>query len=408
MNPIKQILAMTRKELLVMLKLPGIWIEILLVPLIFIWITGAVFGGSETIRVALFVVNEDQGKSGLQVMAALKEAPRLEVSVLASRAEADRLVGAGERMAALVIPAGFSEALLTPEGAELLLIVDPARDERSSIVKGLVNEALARFLVNAEVTRGLDKGVNQAVGSLGNLGSNQEQVLRFIKSGLQAVVASQVQDAIDHPLVKVELKSASQRVSRPPNLFEYLVPGYTLMFGFFLVQMMATTVVEERSLGTLRRLLSAPARRAVLLAGKMLPYYLVSVAQFFLITLISHFAFGLGLGNSAPALILVIACAAFSIVAFGIMMAAIVKTMGQASGLTTLLVLAMAAVSGAMFPSIQIPGLQLVTPHYWAIRAFQNVITRGMGIEGILMPCGVLLGISAVCFVIGLSRFKFD
>ena len=58
-----------------------------------------------------------------------------------------------------------------------------------------------------------------------------------------------------------------------------LVPGYTLMFFNFLLSHIALAVAEERSLGSLRRLLVTPASKAVILASKMLLFFLIAIGQ---------------------------------------------------------------------------------------------------------------------------------
>jgi ABC-2 type transport system permease protein len=92
----------------------------------------------------------------------------------------------------------------------------------------------------------------------------------------------------------------------------------------------------------------------------------------------------------------------------GILIAAWARTESQADGLAVVLVLAMAVVSGAMFPSIQIPGLQLVTPHYWSMQGFLNIIARGQGTEGAFLPAGILLSMSALFFTVGAVRFHLE
>jgi len=50
----------------------------------------------------------------------------------------------------------------------------------------------------------------------------------------------------------------------------------------------------------------------------------------------------------------------------------------------------------------------MLTPHYWARQGMLNVLQRGMGLEGVWLPAGVLLGMSILFFVIGARRFKFE
>lgn len=61
-----------------------------------------------------------------------------------------------------------------------------------------------------------------------------------------------------------------------------------------------------------------------------------------------------------------------------------------------------------MFPSIHIPVLQYLAPHFWAIQGFQDVITRNLGVGAVLNEAGILLGMAAIFFAVGVSRFRFE
>lgn len=414
----RQILAMTRKELRLWAQKPGSWIIVFILPLIFIWIMQAVFGSSGTPVVTVFAVNQDDAPEAERVMDALSDAANLEIEVLETREEADRRVGRGERMAAIIVPPGFANDLKTSDGAKLEIIIDPARAEQANIVIGLTNAALAPVMVDAEVSRGVESGVDQV---LAGIQSGQQpgqpadiQLLRsFFTAAIKGVVSSQVQSAVNDPQIALDVlphapEALDEELVRPPSLLDYLVPGYSLMFVFFLISNLADTVVEERQTGTLRRLLSAPIPRSRILLGKMLPYFCIGVVQFIFVLLASRLIFGIHLGSSWVGLAVLILTTALVMAALGVMIAAFARTEGQADGLAIVLVLVMAVISGAMFPNIQVPGLQVITPHYWALQGFLNIMSRGMGVEGALLPAGVLLTMAAVFFTAGAVRFRFE
>ncbi len=52
--------------------------------------------------------------------------------------------------------------------------------------------------------------------------------------------------------------------------------------------------------------------------------------------------------------------------------------------------------------------LPRAVPHYWAIRAYNDLLIRGLGLADVIVEIGVLLGFSALFFVIGLWRFEYD
>ena len=407
MLAIRQILAIAYKETRLWLQVPGNWLTILLVPFAFITILGAIFGGSTPVF-TIYAANEDRGTLGADVVKLLKESPNLELEMLDSQAEADRRVGKGERMAAAVIPADFSEAVKTEAGGTIELIIDPARQNNSGLVSGLVKAALSKMLVDASIEREMSKMISDIrTDSLS--GTSGFDFDTFIRAGVKAVVAKQVNEAIDNPLIDLEKEAVS--VSANPieaTRLGGLVPGYTLMFLFFLVSHIAVAVVEERSLGSLRRLLVTPASKAVILAGKMLPFFLIAIGQMLFVLLVSSWVFNMSLGNSLPALIVIVVATALSAATLGILVAALVKNESQASALTILVVLVLAVISGCINESIQLIGPNMLTPHYWARQGLLNVLQRGMGLEGVWVPAGMLLVLSVVFFVIGARRFKFE
>jgi ABC-2 type transport system permease protein len=191
------------------------------------------------------------------------------------------------------------------------------------------------------------------------------------------------------------------------SVFQAHISGFSLTFVFFLVPNLAATVVDEREVGTLRRLLATPASRGAILLGKVLPYFLLAMVQLVVLFSVCHAAFDVEMGGAPLALGAVMVCAAASVAGLGIMSAAVAKTKAQAGSVPTIVIIAMAIVSGCVVPYIAVPGIKCATPHYWALLGFENVMVRGMGFSGVLLPCGVLLAFAAAFLVIGVWRFRF-
>ena len=192
------------------------------------------------------------------------------------------------------------------------------------------------------------------------------------------------------------------------SVFQANIPGFSLTFVFFLATNLAVAVVDERELGTLRRLLVTPASRGAILLGKLLPYLLLAIVQLVVLFSVCSALFDVEMGDAPLALGVVMVCAAASVAGLGIMSAALAKTKRQASGVPTMVIIAMAIVSGCIAPHITVPGIKYATPHYWALLGFQNVMIRGMGFSGVSLPCGVLLAFAVAFFVTGVRRFRFE
>jgi ABC-2 type transport system permease protein len=123
-----------------------------------------------------------------------------------------------------------------------------------------------------------------------------------------------------------------------------------------------------------------------LLAGKLLPYYLVNLLQVAVMFGVAHFMFGMVLGQPAALLAVSLALAAVA-TGLGVLVATFGKTQAQISGLSVLLTLTMSAVGGCMVPTFAMPDfmqtLARFTPHGWAMQGFQDVLVRGYGLAGV-------------------------
>jgi len=49
-----------------------------------------------------------------------------------------------------------------------------------------------------------------------------------------------------------------------------------------------------------------------------------------------------------------------------------------------------------------------VTPHFWAVTGFYDLLTRGQGLASILDSLAALVAFSAAFFLLGAWRFEFE
>jgi ABC-2 type transport system permease protein len=208
-----------------------------------------------------------------------------------------------------------------------------------------------------------------------------------------------------------KVSPADMHIEVEPDTYQQNVPGYTVMGVFFIIGTMASSILMEKKDGTFRRLLVAPLPKSALLAGKILPYYLVNLIQIAIMFVTAHLLFGMAFGD-LPALVLVSLALAATATGLGILVAALAKTDTQVGGLSSLLTLTMSALGGCLMPTFIMPDfLQKISraiPHAWAMQAFQDVLVRGYGVQGVLIEVFVLLGFALVFFLLGVWRFRFD
>jgi ABC-2 type transport system permease protein len=157
------------------------------------------------------------------------------------------------------------------------------------------------------------------------------------------------------------MQPAGMEIEQSPNSVQQNVPGWTLFGVFFISQTLATSVLEEKKVGTFRRLLVAPMSRAALLLGKLAPFLVVNLVQIVLMFAVGVFimplvgAPKLELGSHPEALILISLAVSLAATGLGLLIAALAVLAEQIGGIGSLLVVTMAALGGVMVRATSCP-----------------------------------------------------
>jgi ABC-2 type transport system permease protein len=411
---IQQILSTTWKDLKILFKDIGGVATLFLMPMMFIVVMstalqGLFDTGADTQPRRLPMVNLDRGEYAAQVIAALGDINGIEVETTwedetLTREQAETLVTDGERSVVVVFPADFSEQIeARAEENDATTTVELIADPATSVqfiapIQGMVFGAAERVAETEVAQARIAAGLASAFAELpGEVRPVPEQII--IETDGASVVALE------------QVAPAGMTIEVEPDTYQQNVPGYTVLGVFFIVGAMASSILAEKREGTFRRLLVAPLPRPILLAGKILPYYLVNLVQIAIMFGAAHLLFGMTFGDPAALATISMALAAAA-TGLGIMVAALGKTDTQIGGLTSLLTLTMSALGGCLMPTFIMPDflqtLSRFIPHAWAMQGFQDVLVRGYGLAGVLPEAGALLGFAAVFFSIGVWRFRFD
>ena len=195
--------------------------------------------------------------------------------------------------------------------------------------------------------------------------------------------------------------------------FQITVPGNAVLFGFFIAMAVAISFASERHTGTWRRLLASPIPRWQALVGKLVPYYLISVAQLAFLFGIGVVVFGMKIAGSVPTLVVVSLVLSLCSVSFGLRVASFGGTEKQIGSIVPVVLLVMGLVGGCMFPRILMPqAMQQIghaVPHSWALDAYTDLLVRtGTGFAQVALPIAAIAGFAVVFAGFGLWRFRFE
>jgi ABC-2 type transport system permease protein len=180
------------------------------------------------------------------------------------------------------------------------------------------------------------------------------------------------------------------------------------MFLLFSAAGAGGALIEEAESGTIDRILATRVTMGTLLGGKLLYLTGLAVSQLTLMFLWAFLFFGLEIPAALiPAVLVMTLATGVAASSFGLLLASVCRSRMQLVALSNLLILAMSALGGSMFPRFLMPEkmqrLGLLTINGWSLEGFQRIFWREESALAILPYAGVLAGL-ALLFYLGARR----
>ena len=192
------------------------------------------------------------------------------------------------------------------------------------------------------------------------------------------------------------------------NAFDLQVPGFAVTFLLIGMLMgVSLALIDERDWGTLDRLRAAAAPLGATFAGKLLARFVVGFVQMAVLFAAGWLFFGISLGRSPWLLIIPSASIAFAGAAFGLVVAGVGRTRDAVLPVGAIVIMTMAAVGGCWWPiDLEPHWMQtaaLAVPTTWAMRAFNDLMIRGLSISSAIIPSAVNFAFGLVYMVLGIA-----
>jgi ABC-2 type transport system permease protein len=383
-------------------------IQMLVMPLVLTFVLGqASESNVEANRpqhAKLNVVNEDRGLASAVLLNYLRQIPALAVQE-ATRQEAQQAqaLADGDIAATLIIPADFSATLAAKQPVNLEL----------STREGLQNAIMVEQLVNAAVTR-LSYSLKAADAAAGSAERAGLVAAADRQQYTEAALSKIAERWTSAPSVALQTMTLNESVTQRavPQGINQISPGMLVMFTLFFVIGGGSALLYEREIGTLRRLLTTPITKTVLVVGKLLGMFLSGIVQMAILVGASMLFFNARWGNEPLAVVFLLLSFALAATCLSLMMASLVRSTAQFSALSTLVVLSMSALGGAWWPLEIVPDWMRLAGHAlptaWVMDGLNDLITRGLGLTAILQEIGVLLGFALFFLSVGIWRFRYE
>jgi ABC-2 type transport system permease protein len=255
----------------------------------------------------------------------------------------------------------------------------------------------------------------------------QRELIRFASDRLR-IVTSLVQPLLFLFVLGSGLQRLASAGTHGVSLKTFLYPGILCISVMFIAMFQAASIVWDREFGFLREMMVAPVRRSSIVIGKCLGGATVASFQGVIVLALAgvvHVPYDplLILGVFGLQLLL-----AFTITAFGVMIAIRIKQMQSFMGVMQMIITPMFFIAGALFPPSGLPGwltvLNRVDPMTYAVDPMRRLVFAHLTISpaarqaldpgvtwwGWRVPAGLEVAVVAILGVamLGIAIWEFS
>jgi ABC-type multidrug transport system permease subunit len=386
-NAIRKDLARHRRQPLEFL----IWLGIpLMIGFLFTVLFSGGSGDSPGPVTKVLVVDEDASfVSGLLLRALSEENSRGFIDAeQVEREEGRARIDDGEATALLIIPEGFSEAVLQEKPLALPLITNPAQ----RILPRIVEEGL-RIVVDGHfyLHRLIGEDLRR-FAAMDSMPTNTEIAAFSVKMGhlferLGGSFDPLLLQVVNEPVPAEEVEAVES-----PSIGFLMMPSVLFMAILFMASGLSGEIWEEDRLTTLRRILVTPGGAPPFLLGKLLTAMILFLA-------VGGGSLLLGLSTldlaaaRLPAALLWIAPSGAALTAMFTFLQLLFRSQRAANIVVMTLIFPLMMLGGSFFPTEIMPGwmakLSLRTPNGWAMAHLKSILlgneTSGELIAGLLI-----------------------
>jgi ABC-2 type transport system permease protein len=191
---------------------------------------------------------------------------------------------------------------------------------------------------------------------------------------------------------------------------EQVVPGFAVLFAFLSVTQVSTLFFREYAWGTWDRLRASSASTADIVTGKVVVRFLVQLLQTAIVLAVCALLFGYHPNGSVLAIGIVVIVFTVMLVAFGVMLVALFRTMDQAMVIGNLGGMLMTGLGGALAPVASFPNWAQTVAHfspaYWVLNALGRLTLEHATLADVLPALGVTLSFAAAFTLVAALRFR--
>ena len=390
----RSIFIITGKDLTQLVRNKMTFLFLLIMPIAFTLLFGFAFGGfsdaSPDARLPVGYLDLDQSGSSRELYGLLDRSAviRLDEDQGRSAAELESLVSKKELAGAVVVPAGYEQALQTGNRIPLVVISDLS-SSASTTMENEISRAASQ-MANSVLTAGI---IAEATG---------------ISSA--TTLKDEIMTAWQSPPITIRVTQRQMEMRNQAVMsLAHTAPGMMLQFAIASLLTSAQILVNERKTRSLQRLMTTKTARWQILAGHFLAIFAMLLMQFTILIAFGQWVLGLDYMRIPLATLLVALASTACLAALGLLIGTLAKTDEQAIIFSLIPMFVFAGLGGAWVP-LEFTGevfrtIGHLTPIAWSMDGFQNIIARDLGIESVIVPSLALAGYAVLFFSVAALLF---
>lgn len=382
---------------------------LVLMPVGFTLLFGFMFGGFEgqenDPRLPVGYLDQDQGALSPFLVDLLEDSSviRLVVDKEARESDLRQSVTDGDLAAAIFVPEGYGESVLSGSPLEMVVAADE-RGTAGTTVRTEVTTAVNR-LANAVLSARLSVEVYLAVQQFSGPAAQEA----YFNQALADAVA-----AWGAPPITVKTTRSGPAAGDPEDQNAFIQSSPAMMMQFAIAGLIgaAEIVVTERKTRALQRMLTTAISRAQILVGHFLAMAAMIFMQIVLLVIFGQLFLRLDYTQAPLATLVIAVAAALAFGGLGLLIGSLARTSEAVVVLALVPMFIFSGLGGAWVPleftSETVQAIGRFSPVSWGILGFKNILARGMGLEGVWLPALALTGFAAVFFALAVWRFEFE
>ncbi|MFZ5918047.1 MAG: ABC transporter permease [Chloroflexota bacterium] len=368
------------------------------------------FGGQQDPRLPVGFVDQDGSRLSASLLDLLAASDAIRPVELKGRdtnpERVDKVVQDEDYAAVVIVPAGYGQGLRDGQLPRLQIVADESSQAATPARIGV--EAAASRLAGAVEAARLSE---QAYADAAGLADDAARQVFFEAALAQAVAAWReppLTVAVGQSGAIVEEEGSEVMQSG----FSHASPSMMVQFAIAGLIGAATVLILERKSGALRRLLTTAISRFEIILGHYLAMVIMILGQLAILVAFGQLALGVDYMRAPLATLMLMLTTSLWTAALGLLIGTLAETEERAIIYSLVAMFLLAGVGGAWMP-LEFTGetfqaIGHLLPSAWAMDGFENIVVRGLGLESVWLPVGIMLAYGVALLILAAWRFRFE